>query len=77
MPWYDIVWTDEIEEYIGQHGLELDDVRHVLENFDSEDVSRSSGRPIRFGDIPDGREIAVVFEWIDDVTLCPITAYEV
>jgi len=44
-------------------------MRHVLENFDSEDVSRSSGCQIRFGDIPDGREIAVVFEWIDDVTL--------
>jgi len=25
----------------------------------------------------DGRYIAVVFEWIDDVTIYPITAYDV
>jgi len=77
MPWFDILWTDEIERHIAEHGLTLEDVRHVLWNFDDEDVSRSSGRPIRFGMTPGGLYIAVVFEWIDDVTIEPVTAYEV
>lgn len=75
MPWFDIIWTDEVEEHIAQHDLNLDDVRYVLENFESETVSRSSGRPIRFAMIPDGRQVAVVFEYVDDITLEPVTAY--
>jgi hypothetical protein len=32
---------------------------------------------MRFGHTPDGRYIAVVFEWFDDVTVYPVTAFEV
>lgn len=48
-----------------------------MENFDEEGTSRSSDRPIRFGYTKDGRYVAVVFEWIDDVTIFPVTAYEI
>ncbi len=41
-----------------------------------EEVSVSSGRPIRFGYTHAGRYIAVVFEWIDAATVYPITAYD-
>ena len=42
-------------------------------------LSRSSGRPITFGETSDGRYIAVVWEVVEDVpyTVRPVTAYEV
>lgn len=75
-----IIWNDEPGgniEHIEEHDLTVDDVEHVLENFDREEVSRSSGLPCRFGDAPDGRHIIVVFERVDDDTIYPVTAYEV
>lgn len=41
------------------------------------DVSRSSGLPIVFGFTPEGRYIFVVYEQVDDVTVYPVTAYDV
>ena len=76
MPWYDFQWTDDTIEHIGEHGLTIEDAEWVIENFEDEDVSRSSGRPMRFAFLPDGRYVAVVFEWIDNVTVYVVTAYE-
>ena len=80
MVWFDYLWLqgeDGNIEHIAAHGLNPDEIEHVMEHFEGERVSRSSGRPMRFGYTPDGRFIAVVFEWIDDVTVFPVTAYEV
>jgi hypothetical protein len=63
--------------HIGQHGLTKDDVAHALTHSRREERSRSSGSPIAFGPAEDGREIAVVYEIIDDMRIYPITAYEV
>ena len=64
-------------EHIEEHGLTIDDVEHVLANFESEGVSRSSGQPCVFGYAPDGTFIIVVYEVIDEDTIYPVTAYEV
>ena len=48
-------------------------IRRMLEKT----TSRSSGRPVVAGYTPDGRLIFVVYEEIDDVTVYPVTAYEV
>jgi hypothetical protein len=40
-------------------------------------VSRSSGLPVAFGHLMDGRLVIVVYRWVDQVTVQPITAYEV
>ena len=48
-----------------------------VENSIKTHVSRSTGRPMIEGYTPDGRVIMVVFEYINDVTIYPITAYEV
>jgi len=80
MPYYEIVWNDEPGgnvEHIAQHGLTPDDVEEVLFGPVDRDVSRSSGLPIVFGFTPDGRYILVVYEQLDDVTIYPVTAYEV
>jgi uncharacterized DUF497 family protein len=80
MVWFDYLWLEGDEqniEHVAEHDLTMEDVEHVIENFIEERVSRSSGRPIRFGYTVDGRYIAVIFEWIDEVTIYPVTAYEI
>ena len=81
MPYFDIIWDFEGEDgndaHIAEHGLTTDDVEHVLTNPDVEAVSRSSGRPIAFGYAPDGRYVCVVYEQFDDITIYPVTAFEV
>jgi hypothetical protein len=81
MAWFEFIWSDEIGgniRHLAEHGLTMDDFEHVFDHAESEGVSRSSGRPMRFGTTVDGRYIAIVFEWIEeDLTVLPITAYEV
>jgi hypothetical protein len=79
MKWNQVIW-DETHggnvEHVEEHDLTTDDVDHVLENYESEGFSRSSGRPCIFGHVPDGRYIIVIYEEIDDAVL-PVTAYEI
>jgi hypothetical protein len=80
MPDYKVVWNDEPGgnvEHIAEHGLTPEDVEEVLFSPLDRDVSRSTGLPIVFGFTPDGRYILVVYEQIDEVTIYPVTAYEV
>lgn len=64
-------------EHVDEHDLTPEDVEFVLEQAADEQISDSSGRPCVFGYTPDGEYIIVVFEWIDDDTVLPVTAYEV
>ena len=59
------------------HGVTKDEVEDVFRNVTDEDVSRSSGRPVVFGETSAGRHLMVVYDEIDDETVYPITAYEV
>lgn len=81
MPITSVFWDDDPEEgnvqHIAQHGLTQSDVEHVLSVYHVETISDESGRPLVMGHLEDGRLIAVVFEWIDDETVLPVTAYEV
>ena len=77
MDWLDVYWDDETVAHVAEHGLTPDDYENALRNPIGEDVSDSSGRPMRFGFALDGRKIAVLFEWIDRVTVLPITAFVV
>ena len=40
-------------------------------------VSRSSGRPCCWGEAADGRTLFCVYEFLDDLTIVPVTAYDV
>ncbi|NND98858.1 MAG: BrnT family toxin [Pirellulaceae bacterium] len=80
MPYFEIIWNDEPGgnvEHIAEHDLEPEDIEEVFFNPMDRNVSRSSGLPIVFGFTPDGRYIMVVYEQIDDVTVYPVTAYDV
>jgi uncharacterized DUF497 family protein len=59
------------------HGGTPEEVEEAFENATDADVSRSSGRPVIFGDTKAGRRLMVVYEQIGPDALYPITAYDV
>jgi hypothetical protein len=77
MPYYEFQWTEEIEAHIEEHGIAPEEFEHVACNPVTIGHSRSSGLPASWGYTPDGRFIIVVYDEIDEVTLLPVTAYEV
>jgi hypothetical protein len=76
MPHYDFLWTDDLVEHLGEHGISQDDFEHVVCKASSRGYSRSSGLPAAWGYTQDGRYIMAVYEELDAVTLLPVTAYE-
>ena len=77
-----ILWDlDEDSEgnvfHCAQHGVTKEEVEEVFLNAMDVDISRSTGRPVVFGETKTGRHLMVVFEAIDKNTVYPITAFEV
>ncbi len=64
-------------QYCAEHGITKEEVEEVLQKATDADVSRSSGRPVVFGDTSTGRHVMVVYEEVDADTVYPVTAYEV
>ena len=64
-------------QHCGDHGVSKEEFEEVLQNATDADISRSSGRPVVFGDTSTGRHLMVVYEEIDSDTVYPVTAYEV
>jgi uncharacterized DUF497 family protein len=80
MPWYDFLWSYESDgnvEHIADHGITTDEVECVVRNPMAVRASRSTGRPVAVGRTSEGRLLLVVYERIDDVTIYPVTAYEI
>ncbi len=63
--------------HCAEHDVTKEEVEEVIQNASDADLSRSSGRPVLFGDTNAGRHLIVVYESIDADTIYPITAYEV
>ena len=77
MPYYEFLWTDEITAHLAEHGVAPEDFEEVVCNPRRLGVSRSSGRPCCWGETADGRQLFCVYEFLDDMTVIPVTAYEV
>jgi hypothetical protein len=77
MAFFNFLWTDEIVEHIAEHGIDQDDFESVVNKPVSRGFSRSSGLPAAWGYTKDGRYIMAVYEKIDDLTVLPVTAFEV
>ena len=82
MPFQGIIWDldddpDGNIQHCAEHGVNKEEVEEVLQNATDADYSRSSGRPVVFGDTNSGRHLMVVYEEIDSDTIYPVTAYEV
>lgn len=82
MPFESIVWDldddpDGNVQHCLEHGVEKQEVEEIFETVTDADISRSSGRPVIFGDTSSGRHLMVVYEEVDSETVYPVTAYEV
>ena len=77
MAYHEFLWTDEIIEHLAEHGVTPQDFEEVVDSPDLRGISRSSGRPCCWGQAADGRFLICVYEMIDDLTVLPVTAYEV
>ena len=64
-------------EHIAQHRITKEEVEDVFQNPTGMDTSRSSGKPVVFGETRTGRYIMVAYDVIDASTVYPITAYDV
>ena len=77
MPLYFYVWTEEIIEHLAEHDLTPEDFEHVLANPTQKGVSDSSGLPAVWGHAEDGRFVMAIYRELDEITIQPVTAYEV
>jgi hypothetical protein len=64
-------------QHCADHGVTKEEVEEVLERAMDSDTSRSTSRPVVFGDTSAGRHLMVVYESFDANTVYPVTAYEV
>jgi len=78
-----IIWDldddpDGNVQHIEEHGLSIEEVEEVLYAAEEVVASNSSGRPMVFGETSAGKQIAVVFDVVDEAPLSvyPVTAYE-
>ncbi len=64
-------------QHCPEQGVTKEAVEEVFQNATDADISRSSGRPVVFGQTSTGRHLMVVYEEIDADTVYPVTAYDV
>jgi len=82
MPFDSIVWDldddpDGNVQHCAEHSVTKEEVEGIFLNATDGDISRSSGRPVLFGDTSTGRHLMVVYDEIDADTVYPVTAYDV
>ncbi len=77
MPYFQFIWTDEAIEHIGEHDISSEDFENVVRHPVGIGRSRSSDLLIAFGYTEDGRYIIAVYKLLDEITVFPVTAYEV
>jgi uncharacterized DUF497 family protein len=82
MPFASIIWDldddpDGNVQHCADHGVSKEEVEEVIQNATDADISRSSGRPVVFGDTSTGRHLMVAYDVIDADTIYPVTAFEV
>jgi uncharacterized DUF497 family protein len=77
MPYYEFQWLDSAIEHLAEHDISTEDFEGVVCNPLRKGKSKSSGRKAAWGYTSDGRYIIAIYEKIDELTLLPVTAYEV
>ena len=77
MPYYEFFWTPETIEHFAEHGVTEDDFENAVSHPILTEKSDSSGRPACRGFACDGRLLFCVYEVLDDLTILPVTAYEI
>jgi uncharacterized DUF497 family protein len=77
-----VIWDLENDpngnvQHIGEHGVSCEEVEDIFRSPEANGFSSTSGRPILWGYTWEGRYLKVVFEWVDEDAVYPVTAYEV
>ena len=71
------LWTDEIISHLAEHAVMPEDFEYVLDHPIKKGKSDSTGRPCVWGYTEDGRFVVAIYRELDEVTVQPVTAYEV
>ena len=82
MPFDSIIWDLDDDpngnvQHCAAHGVTKEEVEQVFHNATDADVSRSTGRPVVFGDTGAGRHLMIAYEEVDADTVYPVTAFDV
>ena len=77
MPYFEFLWIDDVVRHLAEHGIETADFEKVVSRPHHRGRSTSTGRPCCWGESADGRYLLCVYKYIDEVTILPVTAYEV
>jgi len=77
MAYFEFVWIDSVVEKLLEREISTEDIEGIVNAPTGQDLSRSTGLPVAFGHLADGRFVIVVYRWLDPFTVQPITAYEV
>jgi uncharacterized DUF497 family protein len=81
MPWFDIVWDESLPNgnvaHLAEHGISIAEAEEVLMHAIGRERSRSSHRWVAFGRTSEGRDIAIVYEVLDAITVLPVTGFEI
>ena len=77
MPYFAFRWTDEAIEHLALNGVAQQEFEDAVLNGNQILRSRSSDRPCVIGRTRAGRRLMAEFEILDDVTIEPVTAYDI
>jgi hypothetical protein len=77
MPYFEFFWTPELFEHLAEHGVTADDFENAVCHPILTEESLASDLPACRGFAMDGRLLFCVYEMLDDLTILPVTAYEI
>jgi uncharacterized DUF497 family protein len=77
MPYFHFQWTPAIVDHLDQHGVSPDEFVDVVSDPDHVGRSQSTGELAAEGIARTGRYLFCVYRMIDELTVEPITAYEI
>ena len=77
MPYHRFIWTGPVVVHLAGNDISQDDFEWVVQHPTSKGISRTTGLPVVWGNTLDDRYIIAVYAVIDEVTVLPVTAYEV
>lgn len=76
MPWFDVIWTPDIIAHLARHDVTPDEFEEVVSSAHRVDPNKTAGRFEVIGLTSSQRRLKCVFEYVDGITILPVTAFE-
>lgn len=79
MPYFQLIWTDDNEDHVGQHGVTFSEFVEVVLSPEAEEYPhRFANRAAFWGWTSTGKYVMAIVDILEDgVTAIPVTAFEV